>query len=127
MPVGAVHQRRQRISDACVARCATQRLEPRAALVLRPVAQVVAVRFEQVVGEKPTGASASTFFVSGLAADALSAARRTAARGRRFQTTISPSSTVPSGSARAERAELGKALGDQLLAARPEPDLAARA
>ena len=41
-----------------------------------------------------------------------------------FQTTISPSSTVPSGSALRQRDDLREALGDELLAARPDPDLA---
>ncbi len=37
---------------------------------------------------------------------------------------ISPSSTVPSGKRLRQRLDLGKALGHQFLAARPDPDLA---
>ena len=56
---------------------------------------------------KPTGASASTFFVERLAADALLQQANGATRPS-FQTTISPSSTVPSGSARARATISGK-------------------
>ena len=44
--------------------------------------------------------------------------------GSSCQTMISPSSTVPSGRACASASISGKALGDQLFAARPDPDLA---
>ena len=56
---------------------------------------------------KPTGASASTFFVKRLAADALlqQGERRGEPRAV-LPDRISPSSTVPSGSARAQRDDL---------------------
>ena len=75
---------------------------------------------------KRTGASASTLLVKRLAADALLQQRERRRPRSCFQTTISPSSTLPSGSARGRAGDLRKALGDQLFAARPDPHWPAR-
>ena len=118
---------RHAASSGAGPRCARRRRLPTPAARdgrERQVADVDAVVLEHVVGHEHDRDVARLARDLLLPADAL-------LQGRERQRPIaanartSPSSTVPSGSARGGLADLGKAVGDQLLAARPEVHLSA--
>ena len=126
-PVGTQRERRQvQAAGRCVAagdRMPSQRrLETRPPLALRQRAQVLALPLEEVVGDQADRRVGEHLLGQHLAADALlqEVERRDAAVLPDHDLAVEHGAV---GQRLRQRDDLGKALADELLAARPDPDL----